>query len=135
MEINIHIECKKLDTDYSLAFKEYQKRISPWCKLNLINYKDISNISFKKGSRIFYVTAGTNTISSTELADLIKDINLASMSCIDFVILPDRHMDLKEKGEFFFLSSFDLDNNLLYVALAEQLYRAYTIQNNITYHK
>jgi 23S rRNA (pseudouridine1915-N3)-methyltransferase len=85
------------------------------------------------------------TISSTDLADLISNLNLNGFSSINFIILPDRYILLdswknlnfaKDTDiKYFAVSSFNLKGDLTAVVLSEQLYRAYTIMNNITYHK
>lgn len=144
MEINIHIQCKKIDKDYQNALAEYIKRISPWCKVSIITYKSFDKLCIKKSAKRFLVTAGLDAPSSTDLAKLINQLNVTGYSCIDFVIdysgsLPKNPnadlSEIKETYEDFYLSSFEMSDELTAVVLTEQLYRAYTILNNITYHK
>lgn len=144
MEINIHIQCKKIDKDYQNALAEYIKRISPWCKVSIITYKSFDKLSIKKSSKLFCVTAGEDTLSSTDLAKLINQLNVTGYSCIDFIIdyscslpksLNANSLEIKELYEEFHISSFKMSDELTAVVLTEQLYRAYTILNNITYHK
>lgn len=134
MEINIYVESKKFDSDYKDAFSEYAKRISVWSKLNLVIVKRIDKVVPKKGALIYRVVPGKDSISSTELADKINEINQNGFSCIDFVIMPKESGFLSD-ADTFSVSSFSMCSELTGVVLAEQLYRAYTIQNNITYHK
>ncbi len=141
MEINIYVPCKKIEKYYNQAISEYVKRSSPWCKINIIALKSYDKLTTKKGAKVYIVTSGANTPSSPELAMLIKDLNISGYSCIDFVIdcdTNDTTQILSDKGisaEEFNLSSFQMGEQLTTVVLTEQLYRAFTIQKNITYHK
>ncbi len=145
MEINIYLETKKIDKDYQAALNEYTKRISTWCRLNIITIKKIEKIPQKKSSKLYIVKPSKDTISSEDLSKLINTLNINGYSCVDFVILPERYYNDNylnmpisttiENTDFFSVSSFSMDNVLTSVVLSEQLYRAYTIQNNITYHK
>ncbi len=133
MEIIIHLKCKKIDRDYSLAMQEYIKRTSPFCKVKLINYKNSGKLSLNKSSKKYIVLSGEKTISSPQLSKDISSLNLSGYSCIEYII--GNEFDLPCEGEIINLSSFDMESQLLTVVLTEQLYRAYTILNNITYHK
>ncbi|MBE5944183.1 MAG: 23S rRNA (pseudouridine(1915)-N(3))-methyltransferase RlmH [Lachnospiraceae bacterium] len=140
MEINLHIQCKKIDKNHKEALEEYIKRLSPWCKVKLYAYKTFSNQNLRKGTKLFFLTPGNHTLSSPELSDMINTLNIKGYSCIDFFINPKKEFidSFYEKDfsfELFHLSSFDMSHQLTAVVLTEQLYRAYTIQNNITYHK
>ena len=145
MEIFIHVDVRKIDKNSKLAIDEYAKRTSPFCKVTIKNYKDISKVSFKSGSKIYIVTPGSDSPTSPGLAKLIENDNLAGISCIEFLIKrPDTSIDADSYNtteEFngntslFNLSSFSMSPELTAVVLTEQIYRAYTIMNNITYHK
>lgn len=145
MDITIYLESKKIDRDYNLALSEYKKRISTWCNLQIIPEKNIEKITLKKSAKTYVVCPQKETISSTDLADLISNLNLNGFSSINFIILPDRYILLdswknlnfaKDTDiKYFAVSSFNLKGDLTAVVLSEQLYRAYTIMNNITYHK
>ncbi|MBO5424235.1 MAG: 23S rRNA (pseudouridine(1915)-N(3))-methyltransferase RlmH [Lachnospiraceae bacterium] len=141
MEINIYVPCKKIEKHYNQALSEYIKRSSPWCKINIIALKSYQKLATKKGAKVYLVTSGKNTPSSPELATLINDLNVSGYSCIDF-ILDDNSQDIIKNlsgndifVEEFNLSSFQMGEQLTAVVLTEQLYRAFTIQKNITYHK
>lgn len=142
MEIIIHVETKKLDKNLQLAVVEYAKRTSPFCKVTIKLYKTLDKASLKSGSKVYNVTPGSNSPSSEGLAKLIETNNLKGISCIEFLIrnydnnTNDSHRDAQDsQTEDFNLSSFDLSPDLTTVVLTEQIYRAYTIMNNITYHK
>ncbi len=134
MDIIIHLRSRKIDKCYDEAIREYTKRSSPFCKLNTVLYKKEAVPCLKKGSYTLYVIPGTNTISSVSLAEKINDICVSGHSCIEFVITEGLECTYCEDN-IFNLSSFKMDNELCVVALTEQLYRAFTILNNITYHK
>lgn len=145
MDINIYLEGKKIDIDYKTAIAEYKKRLSSWCNLSIIQEKSIDKISTKKSAKTYVVCPGKDTISSTDLADLINTLNIQGFSCINFIVLPERCLkdtysylnsqDENTPRELFNLSSFTMCSDLTATVLSEQIYRAYTIMNNITYHK
>ncbi len=136
MEIILHTTIKKYDTHYKKALDEYIKRTLPFCRVNLKTYKNLHNISFKNNSFIINVCPGNSTISSPELSKLIQDINLKGISCIEFVLSNQQQlMESIASQHSLNISSFNMSEELTTVVLAEQIYRAYTILNNITYHK
>lgn len=141
MEIIIHIETRKIDKNLQLAIEEYTKRTSPFCKVNIKLYKTLDKINFKTGSKVYNVTPGSQSPSSEGLAQLIEFNNLNGISCIEFLIRNCNNCDKDQnksqyiEAENFNISSFELSPDLTTVVLAEQIYRAYTIMNNITYHK
>ena len=144
MEILIHIEKKKLDTDYEKAVAEYVKRLSAFCRVRCIYYKDLSKLTMHNFSACFRVVPGRDTISSEDFAIKLEQLGLSGYSRIEFVIAeqPDgTHTDdiSRSPGDpklsIFSLSGFTMSVDLTTVILTEQLYRAYTILNHITYHK
>lgn len=141
MEIIIHVESKKLDKNLQLAVNEYIKRTSPFCKIIIKLYKTLDKINHRLSSKIYYVIPGINSPSSEELSGLIENISINGTSCIEFVIKNNDIIDqlsshcIPPHAEIFYLSSFSMSTDLTTVVLTEQIYRAYTITNNITYHK
>lgn len=134
MEIIIHIEKKKLDTDYSQAIAEYVKRLSAFCRVRCLYYKDFSKLSLHTGSACFQIVPGFDTPSSEEFADMLATLTLSGYSRLEFVIgNPDStNFDSRKALS---LSGFSMSDDLTTVVLTEQLYRAYTILHHITYHK
>ena len=132
MEILIHVEKKKLDSAYTKAVAEYIKRLSAFCRVKCIYYKDFSKLELQNSSACF-----TDTISSEEFAAKIEELGLSGYSRIEFVVAdPATVYDLDiAKFSPFSLSGFTMSIDLTTVVLTEQLYRAYTILNHITYHK
>lgn len=135
MEIIIHMDTKKIDTCFKEAIEEYVKRTSPFCKVSIKTYKNLIKLDMSKSSKKYIVSPSSNTITSEELASLIKELNLKGFSCIEFIV-SNNAIHLEEYDtETFSVSSFSMSTDLTTVVLTEQLYRAYTILNNITYHK
>ena len=141
MEIIIHVESKKIDKNLQSAIDEYIKRTSPFCKVIIRTYKVLGKLSFKTNSKVYIILPGINSPTSTELAEIIKNHNLKGISCIEFVITnPELTSALRQSNNYanidqFNLSSFSMSADLTITVLTEQIYRAYTILNNITYHK
>ncbi|MBQ8914236.1 MAG: 23S rRNA (pseudouridine(1915)-N(3))-methyltransferase RlmH [Lachnospiraceae bacterium] len=131
MDIILHIEGKKLDTEYEKALNEYIKRTLPFANIKKKLYKDIAKLSVQKKSYVFIINYGTDSCTSEEIAKMITDINISGYSCIEFIISDKPMSDY----ETFTLSSMHLGNDIAAVCLTEQIYRAYTIINNINYHK
>jgi len=143
MEILIHIEKKKLDSEYTKAVAEYVKRLSAFCRVKCIYYKDFSKLELQNSSACFRVVPSTETISSEDFAAKIEQLGLSGYSRIEFVVAKQNETvadtatyDLDTtKIARFSLSGFAMSIDLTTVVLTEQLYRAYTILNHITYHK
>lgn len=143
MEILIHIEKKKLDTEYAKAVAEYVKRLSAFCRVRCLYYKDLSKLTMPDSSACFRIIPGIDTISSEAFASKIEQLGLSGYSRIEFVVAQqNRISDTNEMTSSdigglpsFSLSGFTMSTDLTTVVLTEQLYRAYTILNHITYHK
>lgn len=146
MDIIIHVDVRKLDKNTKLALDEYIKRTSPYCRITLKTYKDISKAGFKNGSKLYNVIPGPDSPTSPGLAKLIENDNMCGFSCIEFIVkdCASTYHNNEEKVyetsdnkdiHSFNLSSFSMSQELTAIVLTEQIYRAYTIMNNITYHK
>ncbi len=138
------------------AVGEYEKRLSRFCKLNLIELKEKTFhqeseqlaektlqleaeeiIPQLKGFVVVLDKSGKN-FSSEEFADLIGNVALKGESVISFVIGSSFgiHQSVKEKANLLFsFSRLTFPHQLFKVMMLEQLYRAFTINNNIKYHK
>ena len=130
MEIIIHIEAKKLDNNFKKAMDEYIKRTSPYCRITVNTYKSLSKASTKKGSKVYKIMPGDSSPTSEGMAQLIQELNLKGISCIEFLI-----GESSLEVDNFNISSFSMSVDLTATVLTEQIYRAYTILNNIVYHK
>lgn len=159
MEINI-ISVGKIKEDYfKKAIEEYEKRLKAYCRVNFIelkdesegknlSYKDIDIILDKEGKRIlekikersFIIVLDIKgkSIDSVEFSKKINDIMLDGISSIDFIIGGSLGIsqEVKDKANYSLsFSKFTFPHKLMKVILMEQIYRAFTIINNKTYHK
>lgn len=159
MEINI-ISVGKIKEDYfKKAIEEYEKRLKAYCRVNFIELKDESEgknlsdkdidiILDKEGKRIlekikersFIIVLDIlgRSIDSVEFSKKINDIMLDGISSIDFIIGGSLGIsqEVKDKANYSIsFSKFTFPHKLMKVILMEQIYRAFTIINNKTYHK
>ena len=131
------------------AIKEYQKRISKYSKLEIIELDDESNgdILSKEKDKIikhiqdrdYVITLQIegNQIDSVTLAKKIDEIYL-NYSNITFVIGGSYglHDEIKKRSNYSLsFSKLTFPHQLFRVMLLEQIYRAYKINNNEKYHK
>ncbi len=137
---------------FSDAIAEYQKRISKYTKLEIIEVEDIfeqnvSDIKKKEGellnkyisSKDYVITLEIEgkLLDSIELSKKISD-TLIINSNIVFIIggsygLAD---SIKERSNYAIsFSKLTFPHQLFRVLLLEQIYRSYKIINNESYHK
>ena len=133
------------------AIKEYEKRLSKYTKLNIIEVPDVDfdiNKTLEKESEyilkyisdkdyIITLDIEGKNISSTEFASKIND-TFNYYSDITFIIggsygLHDKIKSLSNYSLSF--SKMTFPHQLFRVMLLEQIYRAYKINNNESYHK
>ena len=133
------------------AIKEYQKRLSKYTKLEIIEIPDFDadiNTTLKKESELilkqikdksYIITMEIegNELSSVELSKKIDNI-LNTNSDITFIIggsygLSDEVKKISNYKLSF--SKMTFPHQLFRVILLEQIYRSYKILNNETYHK
>ena len=159
MEINI-ISVGKIKEDYfKKAIEEYEKRLKAYCRVNFIELKDesegknLSDYAFdimlhleakrilekiKERSFIIVLDILGRSIDSVEFSKKINDIMLDGISSIDFIIGGSLGIsqEVKDKANYSLsFSKFTFPHKLMKVILMEQIYRAFTIINNKTYHK
>ena len=159
MEINI-ISVGKIKEDYfKKAIDEYEKRLKAYCRVNFIELKDESegkNLSdkdidiildkegkrilekIKERSFIIVLDIKGRSIDSVEFSKKINGIMLDGISSIDFIIGGSLGIsqEVKDKANYSLsFSKFTFPHKLMKVILMEQIYRAFTIINNKTYHK
>lgn len=135
---------KKVEKNHMQAFDEYKKRLSRFCTIKLVPVKDYNTYSshVNPSNATIIVIPGKDTLSSPDFSNYIED-QFHSSSNIDFFVCSKDYSEseafeaLKKQAmdQTFSISCFDMNEELSAVVLAEQIYRAYTIQNNIAYHK
>lgn len=134
------------------AIKEYEKRLSKYTKLRIIEVNDVDNqskdiILLKEKDLIikhidprdFIITLEIdgNLINSVEFARKIDNIFNAH-STITFIIGGSYglHDDIKAMSNYkLSFSKMTFPHQLFRVNLLEQIYRAFKINKNETYHK
>ena len=133
------------------AIKEYEKRLSKYTKLDIIEVPDCDfdiNKTLEKESEsilkyinqkdyIITLDIEGNNVSSTEFASMIDSV-YNHYSDITFIIggsygLSDKIKKLSNYSLSF--SKMTFPHQLFRVMLLEQIYRSFKINNNETYHK
>ena len=158
--LNINIVCVgKIKEEYlKSAIAEYSKRLSKYCSLKIIEVQDeklpdkqyestlnkckekecerIIN-SIKKESYIIALDLKGKEISSEEFSEKIENIATNFNSNITFIIggtLGLTEKVLKISNEKICFSKMTFPHQLIRVFLLEQIFRAFKISNNETYH-
>mgnify|MGYP004618900875 CR=1 FL=1 len=131
------------------AIEEYEKRLSKYTKLEIIEIHDESNgnVLEKEANNILknirekdYVIdleIEGNILSSEQLATKIDNIQL-NYSNITFVIGGSYGLSklVKERSNYHLsFSKMTFPHQLFRIILLEQIYRSFKINNNETYHK
>ena len=141
------------------AISEYTKRLSKYCKLEIIEVSDektpdnaseiVENgIRAKEAERILkYIRDDAYVITleiqgkqltSEELADKVEKLGVQGISHIVFVIGGSIGLgeDVLKKSDYALsFSKMTFPHQLMRVILLEQIYRSYRIVNNEPYHK
>jgi len=134
---------------YDQAAKEYIKRLSGSCKLEIIEVPEDKGDSLaKEGAAIeTRIPAGALVVAlciegreqgSKEFSDLIRDCAINGTSKVCFIIGGSNglHDDIKNRADIrLSMSKMTFPHNLARVMLLEQLYRAFNIAQGGKYHK
>lgn len=135
--------------------KEYEKRLSRYCKCKHTIYKNekqqqkaldkLLQIPFSAGKDVaIFVNSGDaeSNIDSPLLASFIEEKGIFGVSNLHFYIGFQQVMDAlsetdraKLSFETFSISNMTIASDLLSLVLEEQIYRAYRIINKEPYHK
>jgi 23S rRNA (pseudouridine1915-N3)-methyltransferase len=153
MKINIVCVGKIKEKYFVDAINEYSKRLSKYVTLAIKELKDEANISdikkvqdlegcrilenIKDGYNIGLVIKGT-MLDSKGLSEKISNIGIYQNSTINFVIGGSLGLseNVLEKMDFkLSFSKMTFPHQLMRVILLEQIYRAFKINNNESYHK
>ncbi len=152
MKINIVCVGKIKEKFFSEAINEYQKRLTRFCNLKIIEVDEASKIeNLEKKSEaegklllnassgvIVSLDSGGKLVSSTELAEFIKSQELSGISEITFIIGGSNGLSKAVKENSKQIISFGkitFPHQLFRVVLIEQIYRAFTIIAGLPYHK
>ena len=159
--LHIDIVCigKIKENFFQDAIKEYSKRLSKYCILNIIELQDekiplslnenseniikqkesnkiLSHI--KKGSYIICLDLTGKELSSEELAQNINSLSLSGITNITFVIGGSLGMSkelLNSANQKICFSKLTFPHQMIRVFLLEQLFRSFKILNGETYHR
>ena len=158
LTINIICVGKLKEKFFKDAIDEYSKRLSKYCKLNIIELpdekipektnpnieneiktKECNNIinHIKKDSYVISLDLTGKQLSSEEFSKNIENISMQS-SQITFIIggslgLTDKVLSMSNQKICF--SKMTFPHQLIRVFLLEQIFRAFKISNNETYHR
>ena len=158
MKITVLTVGKIKEKFYTAAIDEYSKRLSRYCKLNIIQVadektiensteKEMDIIKAKEGERIlknipddaFVITLEINgkMLDSEELADKINKLGIMGESHIVFVIGGSLglHQDVSKRANFkLSFSKMTFTHQMIRLLLIEQIYRAFKISRGEKYH-
>ena len=159
MKITVLAVGKIKEKFYIDAIQEYAKRLSRYCKLEIIQVADekttencseteIDIVKKKEAERILkYIPEQAYVVTleilgkqldSVEMADKINRLGIGGTSHIVFVIGGSLglHRSVSERSDFkLSFSKMTFPHQLMRVILLEQIYRSYRIINNEPYHK
>ena len=123
---------KKLDSPYAEAVREYEKRLSRYCKIKLFSAKSAPPPS--PAAEILTITsglAGASMLSSEEFAAQLAQYGLNGQTRLHFTLADSPAVS----ENCLSLSYAQLSPPLLTVLLYEQIYRAFRIIHQHSYHK
>lgn len=159
MRITILCVGKIKEKYFADAVAEYSKRLSRYCKLEIIEVADEKTpdeasemeerqIKEREGSRLLkylkedsYLIALAiegKSLSSVELADYTEKLCVRGVSHITFLIGGSLGLDqevLKKADYLLSFSKMTFPHQLMRVILLEQIYRSFRIQKGEPYHK
>lgn len=159
MKITLITVGKIKEKYFTDAISEYSKRLSRYCKMDIIEVPDEktpdgasetleTQIKDKEGEKILakipdgaYVVALAiegKMLDSEELADKMEKWNVSGISHVVFVIGGSLGLSAKVLSRADFKLSFSkmtFPHQLMRVILLEQIYRSFRIRNNEPYHK
>ena len=152
MKVNIVCVGKIKEKFFTDAIGEYEKRLSRFCTLNIIEvpeatkFTNLDQKSEAEGELLLSKAAGVivaldgsgKMLSSSEIAGYIEDKKVSGHSVISFIIGGSNGLSKAVKNKADLLLSFGkitFPHQLFRVVLAEQIYRAFTIIDGLPYHK
>lgn len=152
LKINLICVGNLKDKPFIELCEEYKKRISRFAKINVIELKEKNNLDDIKlikqsesddilsridPQKTILLDVSSKHLSSEKFASMIQDLSLVQ-SEINFVIggsygFSDELLGKVDKK--ISMSQMTFPHRLARVMLLEQIYRAFTIINNVGYHK
>ncbi len=129
MNITIYITTKKILPYINNGLKEYKKRLSRFAKVKIKKVKKIKRVD--SNSYNIKISKSGKLISSQNLAKKLRTLAIKGDSNVSFYITDDKLIT----DESVAISKMNISDQLSLVILSEQIYRAFTIVNNMPYHK
>ncbi len=159
--MNVTVICvgKLKEKFYLDAVREYEKRLSGYCRLQILELPEVrlpeapsqAEITaalgkerdqvlsrLPKNALVLALCIEGKSLSSTELADRIQNWTVGGNSHLVFLIGSSygMHPDLKARAAFrLSMSAMTFPHHLARVMLLEQIYRAFKINEGAKYHK
>lgn len=137
--ININ-KPNKIQPFFLDSFKEYEKRLSKYTKASLLYYKNSNDLNklINPKTKVIKLTMGDKTIDSVSFSHKIKKLEVDSNSVSNVVVIISYddliYFDNVEIDNFC-ITSVNTSLEMQTLLLLEQIYRAYKINNNESYHK
>lgn len=142
MNIKVVLEGKIKEPYFKLGIDEFKKRLTGYTSLKIIETNSISDFiktNAKLNSYIITLEIEGKSLSSTEFAQKIKETEQnGNYNEIIFLIGGSNGLiqEVRDKSDFkFSMSKLTFLHQEATFILIEQIYRAYKILNNETYHK
>ena len=159
MKITIIAVGKIKESYFTNAIAEYRKRLSRYCKLEIIELADEKTPegaseaeerqivaregerilkSIKEGMYVFALAIAGNMLSSEQLAAKVEHLGVSGESHLCFIIGGSLGLDervLKRADLTLSFSPMTFPHQLMRVILLEQIYRSYRIIQHEPYHK
>lgn len=145
IKVNLVVIGKLKETFFTEAVNEYAKRISRFACLKIIELPERKTLT-EEGDDVLKKATGLvvvfdvkgEEVTSEGLAKLIENAAINGKSELTFVIgssegLSDKVKNAADKKISFGRVTYP--HQLMRVIALEQIYRAFTIINNVTYHK
>lgn len=158
--ITINILCVgKIKEDFfKAAIQEYSKRLTKFCNLNILELQDekipdklnnslITEIKEKESNKLISHIKSNSYIISLDLKgkdfsseEFSKSLDNLSMVTSDITFIIGGSLGLSEKilsisNEKISFSKMTFPHQLIRIFLLEQIFRAFKISNNQTYHR
>lgn len=133
MNFKIYVVGEKIEKTFLEGIKEYEKRLSRYCKIKLQHFKNEEQLLKKLTDKTYKILISVkgDTISSEELSEKINDLGISGKS--DVTILIGAYN--LQHDELLAISPMEMELGTKTLIMFEQIYRAYRILNNEPYHK
>lgn len=134
MNFKIYIVGDKIEKFYQEGIKEYEKRLSRYCKIKLQKFKNEESLLKKiteKQYTILVCSGKDKMISSEGLSKKIDSLGISGKSDVVMIMGTEKITT----DEILNISPMQIDIGLKTMIIFEQIYRAYRILHNQPYHK